>query len=50
MVRSINEARKEGIVLEALSKQSQKVMKTALHGLKLLVIDEISMVSTLNFT
>ena len=34
----------------SLSKASQKVMKTALRGLKLLIVDEVSMVSSLNLT
>ena len=34
----------------SLSKATQKVMKTTLHNLKLLVIDEVSMVSSLNLT
>ena len=32
----------------SLPKAAQKVMKTALHNLKVLIIDEISMVSSLN--
>ena len=34
----------------SLSKDAQKVMKTTLRSLKLLVIDEVSMVSSLNLT
>ena len=34
----------------SLSKDAQKVMKMTLHSLKLLVIDEVSMVSSLNLT
>ena len=34
----------------SLSKASQKVMKTKLHSLKLIIVDEISMVSSLTMT